>query len=148
MVNALACTREPKISEKGFRGLLSNETQSPSISLASSNDSFQSLVPTPPLEHTNSHLCRLFKLHQHVESSAHLHALVLRILKVLIHHEFKLLKAIGIDNEAQEEEMLRRTGFTLEKSQDLRARANGWLRVMSVLGIGALGIVQGQADDE
>lgn len=148
MVSALACTHEPSISEKGFRGLLSNEPQSPAISQAPSNDESQGLAPTPALEGTRSHLCRLFSLHQNVESSAHLHGLALRILKVLIHHQFKLLKAAGIDKEAQEEEMLRRTGCSLEKSQDLRSRANGWLRFMSVLGVGALGIVQGHADDE
>jgi hypothetical protein len=148
MVNALACTHEPSISEKGFRGLLSSEPQSPAISLAPSNDESQGLVPAPALEGTSSHLCRLFRLHQNVESSAHLHGLALRILKVLIHHQFKLLKAAGIDNEAQEEEMLRRTGVSLEKSEDLRTRASGWLRFMSVLGVGALGIVKAQADDE
>jgi hypothetical protein len=148
MVNGLACTSQPQLSEKGLRRLLNRKPQSPAASLASGNDDCQTLVSTPAFEGTESDSFRLIKLHQDVKSSADFHALALRILKVLIHYHFKVLKDKGIDGDAQDREMLQRTGSTIKDSKDLRTRANGWLRFMSVFGVGALGIVQAQADDE
>lgn len=147
-VNALACDHKPTISEGGFWTLLTDDSRTLAASPAVDDNDPGCSVLTPAPANIQFPLQRLLKLYQRIELSTHLHDLASRILKVLIHHQFKSLKAIGIDNEAQEKEMLRLTGITIEDSKDLRTRATGWLRFMSVFGIGALAIVQAQANDE
>lgn len=144
MTNALAYSHNSRVTEKKFWGILSNEsrclTESPALEDTDSRCSAPAKMDSP--------LQRLLALYQKTESSTHLHMLALRILKVLIHHQFKLLIASGVDSEARQRQMLQLTGITIEDSKDLRVRATGWLRFMSIFGVGALAIVEAQANDE
>jgi Ca2+-binding EF-hand superfamily protein len=148
MVNALASVRDWELSEEEFWKFLEGKDKGQVASTTrDNNDSICSVSASnpggqePPLQ-------RLLSLYRNVELSTKSHILAVRILKVLIHHQYKLVGASGIDNDARRRQMLERTGYTVERTKDLRSRATGWLRFISVFGVGALAMTHAQADHE
>jgi hypothetical protein len=148
MVNALASTHDSNLTEKEFWILLVDGPKSQAVSITANNNDYRCLVSAPTPGEAGHPLQRLLTLYRKVELSSHLHTLAARILKVLIHYQYKLSGASGIDSNARRSQMLHSTGFTVEGTKDLRNRATGWLRFMSVFGVGALTMTQAQADDE
>lgn len=147
-VNALASTHDSDLTGREFWTLLVDGSKSQAVSIIANNNNYRCLISAPTPGEAGHPFQRLLTLYRKVELSTHLHTLAARMLKVLIHYQYKLSGASGIDSDARRSQMLDHTGFTVEDTKDLRSRATGWLRFMSVFGVGALAMAQAQADDE
>jgi hypothetical protein len=148
VVNALASVHDVKLTEEEFWKMLPDEARSQIVLFTTDNNDSRCSISAPTPGEAGLPLRCLLNLYRKVEVSKRLHILAARILKVLIHYQYKLLSASGIDNDARRTQMLDRTGFTVEGTKHLRSRATGWLRFMSVFGVGALAMANAQADDE
>lgn len=148
MANALVYDSKRAVKEEDFFGLSSENARCSTMLSAPERSAIPLSGSQAELETTMTALQDLCKVYQKIELSTHVHHVTSRILKILIHHQFKELANSGIDNEARQNEMLERTGLTVEDSKDLRNRATGWLRLISVFGVGALAVVDAKANDE
>jgi hypothetical protein len=147
-VNALASVRDWELSEGEFWKFLEGKDKGQVASTTrDNNDSICSVSASNP-GGQEPQLQRLLSLYRNIELSTRFHFLAVRILKVLIHYQYKLIGASGVDSDAREQQMLENTGYTVKGTKDLRSRATGWLRFMSTFGVGALAMTHTQADDE
>jgi hypothetical protein len=147
-VNALASIHDSNLTEKEFWSPSVDRSKSQAASVTVHNNSPRCSISTPTPGEAGLFVQRLLHLYRKVEQSTSLHNLTARIVKVLIHYQYKLFIASGIDKDARQTQMLQHTGFTAQDTKDLRSRATGWLRFMSVFGVGALAMAHTQADDE
>jgi hypothetical protein len=147
-VNALASIHDSSLTGKEFWSPSVDGLENHAASITVDNNGSRCSISTPTPGEAGLFVQRLLHLYRKVEQSTRLHHLTARIVKVLIHYQYKLFVASGIDKDARQTQMLQHTGFTAKDTKDLRSRATGWLRFMSVFGVGALAIAHTQADDE
>lgn len=96
----------------------------------------------------SSSFAQLFKLHKRIESSTQLNHLASRILMLLIHYHHKQIRCYVKERNAKDQELLRITGISLNEFDQIKAKAQGWLRVIDAFGIGVLAIANANANDE
>lgn len=77
-----------------------------------------------------------------------LNHLASRILMVLIHYHHKQIQSYVRGRDAESQELLRITGISLIEFKEIKAKAQGWLRVIDAFGIGVLAVANASANDE
>jgi hypothetical protein len=158
MVNALNNCNIPSVSEKGFWESFATESDARTLNKAA----YHGLMQVPALEDNcsrniapnaspaflSSPFPKLLKLHKRVQLSTQLHHLASRIIAILIHYHHKQISNYIKGRKEKGKELLRLTGVTLDEFEKLKAKAQGWLRVINALGVGVLAVADANADDE